>query len=82
MRILLNVCSTMLEIHGILLRNTKGFLRAKQNEGTEGVLVECRDASSACIYGNRRQRIKCLTMTVETSDENQFSCPESISKMT
>ena len=43
------------------------------NEGTEGVLAKCREASSACPCGNRAQRIKSLKMVVEDQDTNQFS---------
>ena len=45
----------------------------ERSESAEVVLVDCRVASSACMYGNRRQRIKSLKMVIETSDENQFS---------
>ena len=34
---------------------------------------DAREAPSACIYQNRRQRIKSLTMVVETTNNNQFS---------
>ena len=32
-----------------------------------------REAPSACMYRNRRQRIRSFKMVAETSDENQFS---------
>ena len=48
-------------------------MRAKRSEGAEAVLVERKEADSACIYENLRQRIKSMKMVSETSDKNQFS---------
>ena len=47
-------------------------------------LIIASEASSACAYENRRQRMKSLKMLVETSDKKQillFLCPESSSEV-
>ena len=36
------------------------------------IIASAREAPSACIYENRRQRIKSLKIVVETWDKNQF----------
>ena len=59
-------------------------MRAKRSEGAEAVLVERKEADSACIYENLRQRIKSLEMVGMSSFENNlflFVCPEYISKV-
>ena len=43
----------------------------KRNKGAEGAQGS-GEAASACIYWNRRQRIKSSKMVVEISDKNQF----------
>ena len=49
------------------------LLRAKRNEGAEGVLVERKEAYSTCIDENHRPRINSFKMVVDTSDKNQYS---------
>ena len=52
----------------------------ERSEGTKGFLVERREASSACMYENRRQRIKSLKKVIETSNKKTsflFLRPES-----